>query len=174
MDKIQVDRNHEITLMFGGLRLEVYYTKNFGASVRVFGENNEVWEEVLRFDDFVGGPHYHAPASDPIQIDLDVTKTGEPREFFMDCLAHRLPSLLPEIGYQAVLETLDLDEIRRHLDVVRAAMDAVLVDGFYRVPGTSLQDSDPERPQLRDEANARFAARLQAAQAERAAQLADK
>jgi hypothetical protein len=172
VDKIQVARNNEIALEFGGLRLEVYYTNNFGASVRVFGLVEGTNVEMLRFDDFVDTPHYHAPASDPIQIDLNPSEVGEPREFFLAYLAQELPTTLQKIGFAATIETLDLAEIKRQLPVVRAAMDTVLVDGFFRADGKCLQDSDLTRPQLRDEANARFAARIQAAQAEAAAQAA--
>jgi hypothetical protein len=158
--KIQISRGHEISLEFGGLRLEVYHTPNFGTSTRVKGFSGGDWREMLRFDDFVDTPHYHAPASDPEQIDLDPGVIGEPVLFFLDILASKLPDILPTIGYADALETLDEDEVRRHLKVVREAMDTVLPPGFFRTPGRSLQDTDPDRPQLRDEANARFAARM--------------
>lgn len=160
MAKIVISRGHEISLEFGGLRLEVYHTPNFGTSTRVRGLRGDDWPEMLRFDDFVDTPHYHAPASDPVQIDLDPAVIGEPVEFFLEILASKLPDILPPIGYADVLETLDLDEVRRHLKVVREAMDTVLPPGFFRTPGRFLQDSDPDRPRLRDEANARFAARM--------------
>jgi hypothetical protein len=159
-EKIVIARGHQVVLEFGGLRLEVYYTPNFGDSTRVKGMVDGQWKELLRFDDFVDTPHYHAPADNVLQIDLDPEEIGEPAEFYLNILDNRLPEILPSIGFEAVLETLDLDEIRRHLRVVRAAMDSVLVTGFYRQPGQSLRDADPGRPQLRDEANARFAARM--------------
>jgi hypothetical protein len=169
VDKIVVARNNEIALEFGGLRLEVYYTNNFGDSTRVFGRVDGEWVEMLRFDDFVDTPHYHAPADNPQQIDLEVSESGEPREFFLNFLADRLTDVLPSIGFADVTQSLDLGEIRRHLPTVRQAMDSVLADGFYRVEGACLQDTDPVRPRLRDEANARFAARLKAALDERSA-----
>jgi hypothetical protein len=162
--KIEIARGHQVVLEFGGLRLEVYYTPNFGASTRVKGIVDDEWEEMLRFDDFVDTPHFHAPADNPVQIDLDPAEAGEPATYYLNILAHRLPEILPTIGYGGLLETLDLDEIQRHLPVVRAAMDTVLIPGFFRISGTCLQDSDPDRPRLRDEANARFAARLREAQ----------
>jgi hypothetical protein len=166
--KIAVPRDHQIALEFGGLRLEIYYTPNFGDSTRVFSSAYP-GRELLRFDDFVDAPHYHAPADDPEQIDLDVEAIGEPRQFFLDFLVRRLPEILPTIGFGHVLETLDLTEVQRHLGVVQAAMDSVLVEGFYRVDARGLQDSDRDRPQLRDEANARFALRLQALREARSA-----
>ena len=167
MKKIEVARNNQIALEFGGLRLEVYYTENFGASTRVFGRVSDTWTEMLRFDDFVDTPHYHAPADNPEQIDLVVAEMGEPLEFYLHTLAEDLPSLLPQIGYDSVLSSIDIVEIRKLLGVVRAAMNSVLVEGFSRVQGTSLQDADPVRPRLRDEANARFAARMREAQRSR-------
>lgn len=164
MKKIEVARNNQIALEFGGLRLEVYYTENFGDSTRVFGRVSDTWTEMLRFDDFVDTPHYHAPADNPEQIDLDVNEVGEPLEFYLHLLAEDLPSVLSQIGFDSVLSSIDIEEIRKHLGVVRAAMNSVLVEGFSRVPGASLQDADPDRPRLRDEANARFAARLREAQ----------
>ncbi len=163
MEKPVVTRKHQIALELGGLRLEVYFTGNFGPSVIVFATAQpEV--EMLRFDDFVDMPHYHAPGHDPHPINLDVADVGEPREFFLNYLAENLPTVLPQIGFGDIVETLDLAEIARHLDTVRASMTTVLPDGFFRAPGTSLQDSDPERARLRQEANDLIAAQTRAAQ----------
>jgi hypothetical protein len=163
MEKPVVARKHQIALEFGGLRLEVYFTGNFGASVIVFATARpEI--EMLRFDDFVDVPHYHAPGGDPHPNNLDVAEVGEPLEFFLNYLAEKLPTVLPQIGFGEIVESLDFAEIARHLNAVRASMTAVLPDGFFRAPGTSLQDSDPERPRLRQEANELIAAQTRAAQ----------
>jgi hypothetical protein len=163
VEKPVVARKHQISLEFGGLRLEVYFTGNFGASAIVFATARpEV--ELLRFDDFVDVPHYHAPGDNPDPINLDVADVGEPREFFLNYLGEKLPTVLPEIGFADIVETLDFAEIDRHLDAVRASLNTVLPDGFSRAPGTSLQDSDPERPRLRREANELIAAQTRGAQ----------
>jgi hypothetical protein len=163
MEKPVVTRKHQISLEFGGLRLEVYFTGNFGASVVVFATARpEI--EMLRFDDFVDVPHYHAPGDDPHPINLHVADVGEPCEFFLNYLSENLPAILPQIGFGDIVETLDFAEIARHVDVVRASMTTVLPDGFFRTPGTSLQDSDPERPRLRQEANQLIAAQTRAVQ----------
>jgi hypothetical protein len=163
MEKPVVARKHQIALEFGGLRLEVYFTGNFGASVIVFATARpEI--EMLRFDDFVDVPHYHAPGDDPHPTNLDVAEVGEPREFFLNYLAEKLPTVLDQIGFGDIIETLDFAEIARHLDAVRASLNTVLPDGFFRAPGTSLQDSDPERPRLRREANELIAAQTRAGQ----------
>src|SRR5689334_11292216 len=98
MDKPVVARKHQITLEFGGLRLEVYFTRNFGASVVVFATTRPA-AEMLRFDDFVDVPHYHAPGDDPHPNNLDVAEVGEPREFFLNYLVENLPTVLPQIGF---------------------------------------------------------------------------
>jgi hypothetical protein len=163
MEKPVVARKHQICLEFGGLRLEVYFTGSFGASVIVSATARpEI--ELLRFDDFVDVPHYHAPGDDPDPVNLDVADVGEPRQFFLNYLAEKLPTVLPQIGFGDIVETLDFAEINRHLDAVRASLNTVLPDGFFRAPGTSLQDSDPERPRLRQEANELIAAQARAAQ----------
>jgi hypothetical protein len=163
MEKPVVARKHQIALEFGGLRLEIYFTGDFGASVLVFATARpEI--EMLRFDDFVDVPHYHAPGDDPHPTNLDVADVGEPREFFLNYLAENLPTVLPQIGFGDIVETLDFAEIARHLDAVRASMTTILPDGFFRAPGTSLQDSDPERPRLRQEANERIAAQARTVQ----------
>ena len=41
-----------------------------GATLRVDGIVDGEWKEMLRFDDFIEKPHYHAPASDH-QVDFD-------------------------------------------------------------------------------------------------------
>jgi hypothetical protein len=159
MEKPLVARKHQISLEFGGLRLEVYFTGNFGASVIVFAAARpEI--EMLRFDDFVDVPHYHVPGDDPHPINLDVADVGEPREFFLNYLTEDLPTVLPQIGFGDIVGTLDFAEIARHVDAVRASLTTVLPDGFFRTPGRSLQDSDPERPRLRQEANRLIAAQV--------------
>ncbi len=62
MAEIDIERLNQVVLEFGGVRFETYYTRNFGSSTRLFGKVNGEWAEMLRFDDFVDIPHYHAPA----------------------------------------------------------------------------------------------------------------
>jgi hypothetical protein len=49
-------------LEFGGLRFDVAFRAIGGATLRVDGQVDSEWKELLRFDDFIDVPHYHAPA----------------------------------------------------------------------------------------------------------------
>src|ERR1700676_4313782 len=64
---------------FGGLRFNVAFRGEAGATLRVDGRVNGEWKELLRFDDFVDTPHYHAPA-DAAQINVDRAAHGDPME----------------------------------------------------------------------------------------------
>ena len=47
----------------GGLRFEATFRAPAGATLRVFGKVDGDIAELLRFDDFIEGPHYHIPAA---------------------------------------------------------------------------------------------------------------
>jgi hypothetical protein len=151
MAEIDVERLNQIELQFGGLRFETYYTRYFGPTTRVFGRHQGDWEEMLRFDDFVGVPHYHAPAESDVAIMLNVAEHGEPIEFYLDVLSKRLPEILPGLGFEDVLPTLDHAVIDQNLEAVRTAMTTVLPVGFSRVAGEGLFDSDEDRSKTRAE-----------------------
>src|SRR5262245_13371652 len=65
-----------------------------GVSLELSGALSGEPEELLRFDLFRRDPHYHVPASDPAQIDLDPARDGDPLEFALTRLRERLPALL--------------------------------------------------------------------------------
>jgi hypothetical protein len=79
----------------GGLSLEL--------SGAVAGEP----AELLRFDLFRRDPHYHVPASDPAQIDLDPARDGDPLEFALTCLRERLPALLERAKFPELARAVD-------------------------------------------------------------------
>jgi hypothetical protein len=163
MAEIDVERLNQVEMQFGGLRFETYYTRAFGASTRLFGMVGGEWEEMLRFDDFVGIPHYHQPASDDTAIMVDKDEHPEAMEFYLDIIANQLPDRLSAVGYADVLPTIDQDRVRANLELLRHAMSSVLPEGFYRVPGQFLQDSDEERVTTRAEMFAAAQAALQSA-----------
>src|SRR5262245_17160565 len=55
--------------------------------------------ELLRFDLFRQGPHYHVPASNPKQIDLDPARDGDPLDFVVACVRDRLAPLLEQAAF---------------------------------------------------------------------------
>jgi hypothetical protein len=163
MAEIDLERLNQVELQFGGLRFEVYYTRYFGPTTRVFGQQNGEWTEMLRFDDFVDVPHYHAPAESDVAIMLDVPTQGEPIEFYMDVLSSKLPEHLPGLGFGDVLPTIDNDVVRMNLPTLRAAMSSVLPEGFNRAKGECLHDSDADRGVTRAEMFAKAQAAMAAA-----------
>ena len=67
--------------------------------LEVSGPVAEEPRELLRFDLFRRGPHYHVPASNPAQIDLDPLRDGDPLEFALGCLRDRLAPLLAQAQF---------------------------------------------------------------------------
>src|ERR1700738_5451369 len=67
-------------LEFGGLQFGVSF-REVGATLRVSGKVDGGWKEMLRFDDFVDIPHYHAPA-DGAQANFD-RSLGDPLEGYI-------------------------------------------------------------------------------------------
>jgi hypothetical protein len=124
-------------LEFGGLRFDVSFTGDFGATMRVYGRTGDEWTEMLRFDDFVDGPHYHAPADGP-QINFD-RALGEPLEWYIAQIRDDLPAWLTRSGFAEVLPTIDLQAVADNAGRLEAAMSDCLPPGFARVPGSGLQ-----------------------------------
>jgi hypothetical protein len=124
----------------GGLRFEATFRAPAGATLRVSGEVDGHVTELLRFDDFIDGPHYHIPADgDPIPFDR--VALGEPLTWFVSQLRDHLGELLAEAGYARVLSDVDLDAVTDRGEDIRKAMEACVPDGYIRVPGVGLRRS---------------------------------
>src|SRR5579862_3236083 len=123
---------------FGGLRFEVAFRGNAGATLRVDGRVDGEWKEMLRFDDFVDLPHYHAPA-DAQQINFDRAANGEPLAWYMSQIRDHLPGWLTRAGFAEVIPTLDMTAVLANLPKVSHAMETCIPEGFVRVPGVGLQ-----------------------------------
>ena len=122
----------------GGLRFEATFRAPAGATLRVSGDVDGHITELLRFDDFIEGPHYHLPAGgDPIPFDQ--AALGEPLTWFVSQLRDHLGELLAEAGYARVLSDVDLDAVTDHGEDIRKAMEACVPDGYIRVPGVGLR-----------------------------------
>ena len=121
----------------GRLRFEATFRAPAGATLRVFGDIDGHVTEVLRFDDFIDGPHYHIPAAgDPRPFDQ--AALGEPLTWIVSQLRDHLPELLAEAGF---VSDVDFDAVADHAEDVRKAMEACVPDGYVRVPGVGLQRS---------------------------------
>jgi hypothetical protein len=126
-----------VTLEFGGLHFEISF-RDVGATLRVDAEIDGTWTEVIRFDDFVDTPHFHAPASDD-PILFDRATLGEPLAWFVTEIRDHLADRLEMAGYAELVPSLDLQEITENADQLTEAMTACVPAGFVRVPGVGLQ-----------------------------------
>ena len=99
--KLLVRIGEPVEVELEGLRVSVRRREvgpDGGHTLEVSGPVAGERAELLRFDLFRLGPHYHVPASNPDQVDLDPAD-GDPLEFALDCLRDRLASLLAEAAF---------------------------------------------------------------------------
>jgi hypothetical protein len=122
----------------GGLHFAVSFRAPAGATLRVSGDVDGRRAELLRFDDFVDAPHYHAPASaDPVMFDR--AALGAPLDWFVGQIRDHLAELLTQAGYADVLAGVDLKAVTEGAERVRTTMVSCVPDGYVRVPGVGLQ-----------------------------------
>jgi len=122
----------------GGLHFSVSFRAPAGATLRVSGDVDGTRTEMLRFDDFVDAPHYHAPASaDAVMFDRDAL--GEPLEWVVAQLRDHLGTLLTDAGFEGALSRIDTQAVAGCAERVRKEMIDCVPDGYVRVPGVGLQ-----------------------------------
>jgi hypothetical protein len=122
----------------GGLRFEATFRAPQGATLRVSADINGQPTELVRFDDFVDGPHYHLPGAGPA-LPFDRDEKGEPLAWIVAELRDDLGSLLTTAGYAGIMPDLDGAAITANAERIRQAMEDVVPDGYARVPGVGLQ-----------------------------------
>jgi len=127
-----------------GTALEVgglHFTASFrasGATLRVFGPVGGRQTEVLRFDDFVDGPHYHVPAEGP-QIIFDEAELGEPLAWFVAQVRDNLAELLTTAGFGDLAGVVDTEAVAANAATIRKMMEDCVPPGFVRSPGIGLR-----------------------------------
>ena len=124
----------------GGLQFEATFRAPAGATLRVFADVDGHVTEVLRFDDFIEGPHYHVPAAGDLRP-FDSAALGEPLNWFISQLRDHLGELLTEAGFVGLLPRVDLGAVANRAEEIRKAMEACVPDGYVRVPGVGLRPS---------------------------------
>jgi hypothetical protein len=122
----------------GGLHFAVSFRAPAGATFRLSGPVDGTRRELIRFDDFVDSPHYHAPAEgDPIVFDR--ASLGEPLDWLVHQISDHLEEFLTSAGFAAVLPMVDTTAAADSADRIRAAMTDCVPPGYVRVPGVGLQ-----------------------------------
>jgi hypothetical protein len=122
----------------GGLHFAVSFRAPAGATFRLSGPVAGSRRELVRFDDFVDSPHYHAPAdADPIMFDR--ADLGEPLDWLVHQISDHLEELLTSAGFGAMLPAVDTAAVAASAERLRTEMVACVPDGYVRVPGVGLQ-----------------------------------
>jgi hypothetical protein len=136
VEELQHDGHEEAhDYEFGGLRFDVSFRAQ-GATLRVLGKIDSHWVEILRFDDFVEGPHFHTPAANRMMFDRSL---GEPLAWYVAQVREHLPEWLERAGFGSLIITVDFDEVSRTAHVLEEAMIACVPEGYVREPGVGLQ-----------------------------------
>ncbi len=104
----------------GAVKAEIRFDDS-GASLHVCGTADGL--EYLRFDCFENEPHYHyidPRAGANVVVRIDELAVGDPIEFSLACVEHRLPDMLRNCGAGS-----PADDVADRLDDVKAAVNAV-------------------------------------------------
>jgi hypothetical protein len=125
------------TLEAGGLTFDVSF-REVGATLRVLAPIGDTHKELVRFDDFVDAPHYHAPADGPT-IKFDVASQGEPLEWIVGQLRDHLTELLTDAGFADLLPRVDPSAVAAQAGTIRQMLIDCVPDGYVRVRGKALQ-----------------------------------
>jgi hypothetical protein len=123
----------------GGLRF-IVSSNDYGANLAVFGDLGKGWVELIRFQDYVDDPHYHAPVGGWNAFDRNTN--GEPLAWWLDQLRDDLAGWLVESGFADRLADIDVDEVRRNLARVEQAMIDCLPASYARIPGHGVKRID--------------------------------
>jgi hypothetical protein len=101
-ERLEIRIGEPVEVEFERLRFSVRRREvgeDGGHTIEVSGPVAGEPAELLRFDLFRRGPHYHVPATNPSQIDLDPVRDGDPLEFVVACLRDRLAALLAQAQF---------------------------------------------------------------------------
>jgi hypothetical protein len=115
-----------LTIGVGGLRFNVRYSKtntDRGPSLRIYGDVEGKPVQLLRFDCFEQGPHFHYdPEGKNNQLRMDKTKVSDPIAWSMDYLRGNVTSLVRLAGYGELADQLDEGVLTAALPTVEKAL----------------------------------------------------
>lgn len=138
IEPLEVRRRDEI-YEFGGLRF-VVSSNDYGANLAVFGDAGSGMVEVVRFQDYVDEPHYHAPVGGWYAFDR--SELGDPLLWWMVQLRDHLPAWLERSGFEHLIPEIDFEAVQANLHLLEKAMSDCLPDSYIRVPNFGIQRID--------------------------------
>jgi hypothetical protein len=136
-DQSAFQKRNEQAIEFGGLRFEIFFDRDLGATMEVFALTDGKPIPMIRLDDYDENPHYHAPVG--VWFNFDRASLGEPLAWFTDQVRNHLPALLERSRVQQLIPELDFSEISANADALYDAMAARVPRGCVRIPGVGLQ-----------------------------------
>jgi hypothetical protein len=137
-EPLEVRRRDEIH-EYGGLRF-VVSSNDSGANLAVFGDVGHGLVEMVRFQDYVDDPHYHAPVGGWVAFDREAL--GDPLSWWLTQLRDHFPLWLERSGFARVVGDVDFAAVNRYLPLVERAMTACLPSGYVREPGFGIRRID--------------------------------
>jgi hypothetical protein len=132
-----------LTIGVGGLRFNVRYSKtnaDRGPSLRVYGDVEGKPVQLLRFDCFEQGPHFHYdPEGKNNQLRMDKSKVSDPIAWSMDYLRGNVASLIRIAGQGALADQLDEEVLTAALPTVEKALRDSIPAGTPRMEASGLR-----------------------------------
>ena len=114
-----------------------YMGRDAGVCIHVLGPNRDgELVEYLRLDCFDDEPHYHYVYNDERAQDrvfLDPTLEGDPMEWALDRLQHRMPEVLVKVGAPELAAQVDQQAIDAAMPEIRRAIERAHALGAARV-----------------------------------------
>jgi hypothetical protein len=140
-DQSAFQKRNEQAIEFGGLRFEIFFDRDMGATMEVFVLTDDGIVATIRLDDYDENPHYHAPVGQ--WYNFDRAALGEPLAWFIEQVRDHLPAMLERSRAVQLIPVLDFAEITANADKLYAAMAARVPRGCVRIPGIGLQRVEP-------------------------------
>ncbi len=94
-----------------------------GITIGVYGESEGERAQVLRFDCFRNGPHYHMPPSAPGQLEIDASE-GDGLDWTFARIRDELPAMIERAGFGDLARRVDAAALRAGWERVRDAAAA--------------------------------------------------
>ncbi len=104
--------NDKIEFESGGIQVIVEARRSgggdWGATLRIFGNESGKRVEALRFDCFMNKPHFHyAPGPNSENHDIDKNQTPNALTWVLGKLKTELPAMIQHAGYHEIARTVD-------------------------------------------------------------------
>lgn len=137
-EPMEIRRRDEV-FELGGLRF-VVSSNDYGANLAVFGDLGKGSVELVRFQDYVDDPHYHAPIGGWYAFDR--ATLGEPLDWWITQLRDNLHALLEDSGFSAMAASIDFGVVSANVEQLRTAMIECVPEHYARVPGVGIRRTD--------------------------------